>query len=59
MFYLIERSDGYIFIQRYIPQSYTHTTYKVLAGPLTGEKIMELFSSAVKAKTVRQFIAEE
>lgn len=59
MFYLIERNDGHIFIQRYIPQSYTDTTYKVLAGPLAGEKIMELFSSAVKAKTVRQFIEDE
>jgi hypothetical protein len=28
MFYVIERNDGYVFIQRYIPSNYADVTFK-------------------------------
>lgn len=31
IFYVIERNDGYVFIQRYIPSDYGDITFVVLA----------------------------
>jgi len=31
IFYVVERNDGYIFIQRYLPRNYGTTTYRQLA----------------------------
>ena len=58
MFYLIERNDGYVFLQRYIPRDYSKVTFKVIAGPLSLKEILA-YKVPKRALTVRQFIEQE